>query len=144
VNVGFSWDSTKVANGSVTLIAVAYDAAGISVASAPVSTNVANAPTIVTTDSIPTDVRITSPTAVRSARPRPSPPRRPTKARRWHPTVARYQRRAQGDSDRRQPELQVEYPQDASRQPAAGSHSLTVVARDAAGNSSSTSATVVK
>ena len=39
---GFSWDSTTVANGMVTLTAVAYDAAGNSASSAPVSVNVAN------------------------------------------------------------------------------------------------------
>jgi subtilisin family serine protease len=39
---GFSWDSTTVANGMVTLSAVAYDAAGNSASSAPVSVNIAN------------------------------------------------------------------------------------------------------
>ena len=38
----FSWDSTTAANGMVTLTAVAYDGAGNSAASAPVSVNVAN------------------------------------------------------------------------------------------------------
>ncbi len=39
---GFSWDSTRVANGINTLVAVAYDAAGNSTASSAVSVNVAN------------------------------------------------------------------------------------------------------
>ena len=38
----FSWDSTGVPNGMSTLIAVAYDAAGNNTASAPVGINVAN------------------------------------------------------------------------------------------------------
>jgi hypothetical protein len=42
----FSWNSTTLANGSATLVAVAYDAAGNSAASAPVSVTVANASTL--------------------------------------------------------------------------------------------------
>ena len=38
----FSWDTSKVANGMASLVAVAYDAAGNSKASATVSVNVAN------------------------------------------------------------------------------------------------------
>jgi subtilisin family serine protease len=53
---GFSWDSTTVANGMASLTVVAYDAAGNSGASAPVSVNVSNA--ISTT---PPVVRILSP-----------------------------------------------------------------------------------
>jgi subtilisin family serine protease len=39
---GFSWDTTKVANGMATLVAYAYDAAGNTAASLPVAVNVAN------------------------------------------------------------------------------------------------------
>jgi hypothetical protein len=56
----FTWDSTKVANGMVTLTAVSYDAAGNSHASTPVSVNVANA-TVITTDITPPTVRLLSP-----------------------------------------------------------------------------------
>jgi thermitase len=56
---GFSWDSTKVANGMATLTAVAYDAAGHSATSAPISVNVANATT--TIDTAPPVVQIVSP-----------------------------------------------------------------------------------
>src|SRR4029079_9663123 len=43
---GFSWDSNTVANGIATLTAVAFDAAGHSTTSVPVSVNVANAPNV--------------------------------------------------------------------------------------------------
>jgi thermitase len=55
----FSWDSTKVANGTATLTVVAYDAAGNSGASVPVSVYVSNVIPL-TTSSAPV-VTITSP-----------------------------------------------------------------------------------
>jgi hypothetical protein len=64
---GFSWDSTSVANGTVTLTAVAYDGAGNSAVSVPVSVNIANAtvlpppPPPSATDSTPPVVKILSP-----------------------------------------------------------------------------------
>jgi len=58
---GFSWDSTTVANGMVTLTAVAYDAAGNSGASAPVSVNVANVTPVTPPPLTPPVVRILSP-----------------------------------------------------------------------------------
>ena len=45
----FAWDSSKVVNGMATLTAVAFDAAGNSSSSAPVSVNVANVAVIDTT-----------------------------------------------------------------------------------------------
>jgi hypothetical protein len=54
----FSWDSTKVANGMSSLVVVAYDAAGNSAASAPVSVNVAN---VVVADTTPPVVKISNP-----------------------------------------------------------------------------------
>jgi hypothetical protein len=54
----FSWDTTKLANGMANLVAVAYDAAGNSKASAAVSVNVANA---VVADTTPPVVAIQSP-----------------------------------------------------------------------------------
>ncbi|KQZ28027.1 S8 family serine peptidase [Duganella sp. Root1480D1] len=44
VPFGFSWDSTTVANGINTLVALAYDAAGNVTTSSAVQVNVANAP----------------------------------------------------------------------------------------------------
>lgn len=58
----FSWDSTKVANGMATLQARAYDAAGNAVSSASVAVNVANS-SVVTTDTTPPSVSLTSPAA---------------------------------------------------------------------------------
>jgi subtilisin family serine protease len=57
----FSWDSTTVANGTATLTATAYDAAGNSATSSPVSVNVSNtvAPP---PDTTPPTVAIASPT----------------------------------------------------------------------------------
>lgn len=42
----FSWNSASVANGMATLVSYAYDAAGNSAASAPVSVNIANSTTL--------------------------------------------------------------------------------------------------
>lgn len=57
----FSWDSTGVANGSATLVAYAYDAAGNKGASSPVTVNVANATATVTKDTTPPVVAIVNP-----------------------------------------------------------------------------------
>jgi hypothetical protein len=60
---GFSWDSTSVDNGSATLVAYAFDAAGNAAASGAVSVNVANAtPALGTADTTAPVVVITSPT----------------------------------------------------------------------------------
>jgi len=61
----FSWDSTKVPDGSATLLAYAYDAAG-NYSSSSVSVNVSNtttAKTLTTTDTTPPTTSITSPLA---------------------------------------------------------------------------------
>jgi thermitase len=60
---GFSWNSTGVANGMATLVAVAYDAAGNMANSAPVSVNVANAAPPVVRDTSAPVVAINSPVA---------------------------------------------------------------------------------
>ncbi|HEY0586486.1 MAG TPA: S8 family serine peptidase, partial [Pseudoduganella sp.] len=58
----FSWDSKGVVNGMASLTAVAYDAAGNVAGSAPVSVNVANSTTtVITTDTTPPTVRVTNP-----------------------------------------------------------------------------------
>ena len=66
----FSWDSTKTADGTATLTAVAYDAAGNSATSSPVSVNVANGTT--TTDTIPPVVSLLSPAAGSRVKPKGS------------------------------------------------------------------------
>ncbi len=61
----FSWDSTTVANGSVTLTAVAHDAAGNSTVSAGVALNVSNTMAVTGTtvwvdDAVPTGATLSS------------------------------------------------------------------------------------
>jgi thermitase len=58
---GFSWDSTGVANGMATLVATAYDAAGNATASAPISVNVSNTQIVKTVDTTPPVVAIANP-----------------------------------------------------------------------------------
>ena len=55
---GFSWNTAQVANGNATLTAVAYDAAGNSKTSTPISVNVANN---VVADATPPTVAIMNP-----------------------------------------------------------------------------------
>jgi subtilisin family serine protease len=57
---GFSWDTTKVPNGSASLVAKAVDAAGNASASSTVTVNVSNASTLVT-DTTPPSAAITNP-----------------------------------------------------------------------------------
>jgi len=59
----FSWDSTGVPNGMATLVATAYDAAGNSTASAAVSVNVVNSRSTILIDITPPVVSITNPVA---------------------------------------------------------------------------------
>jgi hypothetical protein len=57
---GFAWDTSAVANGSATLVAYAYDAAGNASASSPVAVTVANA--LAAPDTTPPTVSIVNPT----------------------------------------------------------------------------------
>lgn len=57
----FSWDTTKAANGSASLAAKAFDAAGNAATSTTVTVNVSNS-TTTTTDTIPPTTGITNPT----------------------------------------------------------------------------------
>ena len=59
----FSWDSAGVANGMASLVAYAYDAAGNVAASAAVSVNVANNVTLVQKDTTAPTLRIANPTS---------------------------------------------------------------------------------
>ena len=58
----FSWDTTKLINGSATLEAVAFDAAGNSAKSTPVSVNVSNLTSTPTIDTVAPTVTISNPT----------------------------------------------------------------------------------
>ena len=64
---GFSWDSTRVANGSTALVATAYDAAGNAGASATVTVNVANVaatlPATASADLTAPSITVLSPTS---------------------------------------------------------------------------------
>jgi subtilisin family serine protease len=59
----FAWDSTGVANGMANLVAVAYDAAGNAQSSSTVAVNVANATAAPVVDTTAPVVRITNPVA---------------------------------------------------------------------------------
>jgi thermitase len=60
---GFSWNSSGMPNGMVTLVATAFDKAGNATASSPVAVNVANAPAPapVVRDTTPPSVKIDNP-----------------------------------------------------------------------------------
>ena len=58
---GFSWNSASVANGMANLVAVAYDAAGNRGQSATVAVNVANTQVVTVTDTIAPSVQINNP-----------------------------------------------------------------------------------
>jgi hypothetical protein len=59
----FTWDSTGVANGMASLVAYAFDAAGNSKASTTVSVNVANGTAAVVKDTTAPQVKIVNPVA---------------------------------------------------------------------------------
>jgi thermitase len=59
----FSWNSTGVVNGMASLVAVAYDAAGNAGASNTVAVNVVNAVPVVTADTVAPTVSINNPVA---------------------------------------------------------------------------------
>jgi hypothetical protein len=58
---GFSWDTTKIADGGASLIARAYDAAGNATSSSTVKVTVANAVIATVADTTPPTVTITNP-----------------------------------------------------------------------------------
>jgi hypothetical protein len=60
---GFSWDSTGVANGMATLVATAYDAAGNVASSSSVAVNVANTVVVVAKDTTAPTLVISNPVA---------------------------------------------------------------------------------
>jgi hypothetical protein len=133
---GFSWDSTRVANGAATLAALAYDAAGNVATSPSVTVSVANA---VVADTTPPTVSIASPLggAVLSG------------------TVAVISNAADNNGTAGLVQaLSIDGKQVATaqggklsynwntRKASAGSHTLSVTATDAAGNRSSSTLTV--
>lgn len=134
----FSWDSTTVPNGMANIVAYAFDAAGNSKASTAVAVNVANA---VVADTTPPVVRIVSPAAGSTLG---------TKA-----TVSVSASDDRGNAGIKQT-LYIDGALKATatgatlsyswntRKLAGGAHTVTAVATDAAGNTSSVSVQVSK
>ena len=133
---GFSWDSTTVANGLANLIAHAYDAAGNSRASSTVTVNVANA-----VDTTPPAVAITNPgagskvTRTVSVRVSATDDSGSAGITQYLYIDGTLKASATGSS--------VTYRWN-TRKVAAGTHTIQAVAKDAAGNTSSTSIQVTK
>ncbi len=134
----FSWNSANAANGMVNLVATAYDKAGNAKASSPVAVNVANVSAPVVKDTTPPVVRIDNPVAG-------------TVSGNVSVNVSATDNSgAAGITE----SLYVDNSLVASgkggalaytwrtRRSTVGTHVLTAVAKDAAGNSSSTSVTV--
>jgi thermitase len=139
---GFSWDSTKTANGMANLTVVAYDAAGNAGSSATVAVNVANAAASTTADTTPPAVAITSPAAGKVQ----------SKGSVTVTTSASDNSGAAGITQRLYIDgalvttvngASLSYGWNLNKV-AAGSHSLKVVANDAANNTSSVTTLVTK
>jgi len=136
----FSWDSTGVANGMASLVAVAYDSAGNAGQSAAISVNVANGVTTVSKDTTPPVVAIGNPVAgTVSGNVSVSISATDNAGAAGITTVLTIdgQTKAQGTGGT----LGYNW---NTRKVAAGQHIITATARDAAGNTSSTSVTVTK
>jgi len=137
----FNWDTTRVANGVVTLEARAYDAAGNSAASARVGLNVANAGPAVVADTQAPVVTIANP--------------KPGSKVNGNVTISASASDNAGASGIKQVlyidgtlaaqanggALSYSW---AARKAAVGAHQIQVVARDAAGNTSSVAVTVYR
>ena len=134
----FSWNSTGTANGMANLVAVAYDAAGNVGKSATVAVNVANTVTTVAKDTTPPAVAISNPVAgTVSGNVAVSVNASDNAGAAGITTVLVIdgQTRAQGTGGT----LGYNW---NTRKVAAGQHTVTATARDAAGNTSSTSVIV--
>jgi subtilisin family serine protease len=137
----FSWNSTGVANGMANLVAIAYDAAGNAGKSTAVAVNVANqTTTTASTDTTPPTVAINNPVAgTVSGTVSVSISAADNAGAAGISTVLKIDgvTRAQGTGGT------LGYSWN-TRKVATGQHILTAMARDAAGNTSSTSVTVTK
>jgi subtilisin family serine protease len=134
----FSWDSTGVANGMANLVAVAYDAAGNAGQSAAVAVNVANSVTTVSKDTTPPAVAISNPVAgAVSGNVAVAVNATDDAGAAGIKTVLVIdgQTKAQGTGGT------LGYNWNTRKVPA-GQHTITATARDAAGNTSSTSVIV--
>ncbi|MBK4735215.1 S8 family serine peptidase [Noviherbaspirillum pedocola] len=134
----FSWDSTGVANGSATLVAYAYDAAGNKGASSIVTVNVANATTMVAKDTTPPVVSIVNPvpgmvSGTVSVNTNASDNNGSAGISQWIYVDGALKAQGTGAT--------LSYSWN-TRKLASGTHTIQVVAKDAAGNQSSTSVQV--
>lgn len=134
----FNWDSAGVASGMASLVAVAYDFAGNAGQSAAIAVNVANGVTTVSKDTTPPVVAIGNPVAgTVSGNVSVSINATDDAGAASIKTVLSIdgQTKAQGTGGT----LGYNW---NTRKVAAGQHTITATARDAAGNTSSTSVTV--
>jgi hypothetical protein len=134
----FSWNSAGVANGMANLVAIAYDAAGNAGKSSTVAVNVANGTTTQVADTTPPAVAINNPVAgTVSGNVAVSVAASDNAGAAGISTVLKIDgvTRAQGTGG----SLGFTW---NTRKAGAGQHTLTAVASDAAGNTSSTSVTV--
>jgi len=145
---GFSWDSTTVANGMATISAVAYDAAGNATASAPVSVSVANStvvpppPPPPTTDTTPPVVQILSP-AYSSIKPKGSVSISASASDNGGTAGITQTLYIDGVPKTTASGGSLSYAWNVNKVPS-GAHTIQVVAKDAAGNTSSASVQVSK
>lgn len=135
----FSWDSAGVPNGMANLTAYAYDAAGNVAASSTVAVNVANGTTVVAKDTTPPSVKIANPVSgkvsgnvsVSSSAQDDSGSAGITQ---WIYIDGALVATGKGSS------LAYNW---NTRKASKGTHTIAVTARDAAGNSSTTSVSVM-
>jgi hypothetical protein len=148
----FSWDSTSVADGTATLTAVAYDAAGNSTASASVSVSVANGTAVTTpiptptptpaTDSTPPVVQILSPGSG-SIKPKGALSISASASDNSGATGITQKLYIDGALKTSVSGGSLSYSWNVNKVPS-GAHTIQVVASDAAGNASSASVQVTK
>lgn len=136
----FSWDSTKLANGMATLTAIAYDAAGNSATSIPVAVSVANP---VVADTTPPSVTITSPSNGAKLKARGSVTITSSASDNSGLAGLKQALYINGRLLTTTSGGSISYNWSVNKV-SAGSHSIKVVATDAAGNSSSSTITVSK
>ncbi len=137
---GFSWDSAGVSNGMNNLVAIAYDAAGNVATSSTVQVNVANAVPPPVADTVAPVITITNPVAGRVSGNVSVQLNASDNSGAAGITMSLYidgKLKASGTGS------SMTYNWN-TRKEAAGSHTIQAVARDAAGNTSTTSVQVTR
>jgi len=136
----FSWDTKGVANGMASLVAVAYDAAGNVASSTPISVNVANTVATPTVDTTKPTVRISNPVAGRI---RGNVTVKVDASDNMGAAGIKLTMSIDGQTAASGSGSTLAYSWD-TKKIATGAHTITAVAVDAAGNSSSTSVQVTR